>query len=37
MSMKSIREKQLRNKVLCSLCAAGIMSVCISGGGRLGR
>ncbi len=32
MSRTSIRKKELQRKVLCSLLAAGVMSVCISGG-----
>lgn len=31
MSKKSTRERELSKKVLCSLLAAGVMSVCISG------
>jgi len=37
MRSKSLaKKKDLQRKVLCSLLAAGVMSVCISGGGRLG-
>lgn len=36
MSGNSIRKRELQRKVLCSLLAAGVMSVCISGGGRMG-
>ena len=32
MSGNSIRKRELQRKVLCSLLAAGVMSVCISGG-----
>ena len=35
MSM-SVRQKKLTKKVLRSLLAAGMINVCISGGGRLG-
>lgn len=37
MRSKSLaKNKDLQRKVLCSMLAAGVMSVCISGGGRLG-
>lgn len=35
MSM-SVRQKQLTKKVMCSLLVAGVINVCISGGGTHG-